>query len=473
MRLLLSLCLLAPLYAAAPEPLPVLIISGRNNHDWRTTTPYLRGVLAASGRFDVRVVEEPAGMTAATLALYRALVLDYNGPRWGGTAEAAVEEFVRSGKGLVVVHGASYAFGEREVLGDRHRRTGLREPPWPAFAKMTGAYWTEKPRSGHAPRHIFRVKFTGSHPISAGMGEGFEISDELYHFLRLSPDIRVLARAFDDPANGGTGKDEPVLWTLDYGKGRVFHTTLGHDVAAMTEPGFSVTFARGTEWAATGEVTLPPTLPPAADKDAVRVLVVTGGHAYPPSFDGVFEGLRELAVTVNPHPIAYRRDLRKRFDALVLYDSIKDLDEPQRKNLRDFVEAGKGVVVLHHAIVDFAQTWPWWYEEVVGGRYLPTSTFKHNQHLSVTVTEKHAVTRGVAPMRIIDETYKGMWISPAVKVLMKTDHPTADGPVVWVSPYEKSRVVYIKLGHGREAHEHPGYRQLVRNAILWSAGRLK
>ena len=244
--------------AAALDPAPVLIISGRNNHDWRTTTPFLRQVLNASGRFEVRVVEEPAGMTAATLAPYRALVLDYNGPRWGAAAESAVEEFVRSGKGLVVVHGASYAFGEREVLGDYQRRTGLREKPWPAFAKMTGAYWTETPRSGHAPRHIFKVKFTGDHPITRGMGEGFEISDELYHLLRLSPDMRVLARAFDDPAIGGTGKEEPVLWTLDYGKGRVFHTILGHDVAAMMEPGFSVTFARGTEWAATGEVTLPP-----------------------------------------------------------------------------------------------------------------------------------------------------------------------------------------------------------------------
>ena len=169
-----------------------------------------------------------------------------------------------------------------------------------------------------------------------------------------------------------------------------------------------------------------------------------------------------------PTPSPTAATCARRFDVLVLYDSIKDLDEPQRKNLRDFVEAGKGVVVLHHAIVDFAGTWPWWYEEVVGGRYLPTSTFKHDQQLSVTLVEKHPVTRGFAPMRLVDETYKGMWISPAVKVLLKTDHPTADGPVAWISPYEKSRVVYIKLGHGREAHEHPGYRQLVHNGILWS-----
>ena len=71
-----------------------------------------------------------------------------------------------------------------------------------------------------------------------------------------------------------------------------------------------------------------------------------------------------------------------------------------------------------------------------------------------------------------DETYKGMWISPDVKVLLKTDNPTSDGPVAWISPYAKSRVVYIQLGHGETAHLHPGYGTLVQDAIRWSAGRI-
>jgi type 1 glutamine amidotransferase len=75
-------------------------------------------------------------------------------------------------------------------------------------------------------------------------------------------------------------------------------------------------------------------------------------------------------------------------------------------------------------------------------------------------------------MRINDETYKGMWISPQVIVILKTDNPTSDGPVAWVSPFKDSRVVFIQLGHGELAHRHAGYRRLVRNAILWSGGRL-
>jgi type 1 glutamine amidotransferase len=165
---------------------------------------------------------------------------------------------------------------------------------------------------------------------------------------------------------------------------------------------------------------------------------------------------------------------------LVLYDSIQNLDDRQRANLRAFVETpGKGLVALHHSVVDFYE-WPWWYQEVVGGRYLlkadgglPASTYKHDEELRVTPVSKHPILRGVPPMHLWDETYKNMWISPKVEVLLKTDNPTSDGPVAWVSPYDKARVVCIQLGHGRTAHQYPAYQLLVRNAILWSAGKLE
>ena len=92
----------------------------------------------------------------------------------------------------------------------------------------------------------------------------FAEADELYHGLSLQPNIHILATAYDDPKNCakngkncGTGKDEPILWTLKYGSGRMFQTTLGHDVKALDSPGFRLTLVRGTEWAATGQVTIP------------------------------------------------------------------------------------------------------------------------------------------------------------------------------------------------------------------------
>ena len=64
--------------------------------------------------------------------------------------------------------------------------------------------------------------------------------------------MTVLATAYADPANRGTGFDEPMLMALHWGKGRIFHTTMGHDAAALSCVGFITTFQRGTEWAATG-----------------------------------------------------------------------------------------------------------------------------------------------------------------------------------------------------------------------------
>ncbi len=102
---------------------------------------------------------------------------------------------------------------------------------------------------------------------------------------------------------------------------------------------------------------------------------------------------------------------------------------------------------------------------------LPASTYKHDEELMVRVTAQHAVTAGIGALHLWDETYKGMWISPKVQVLLTTDNPTSDGPVAWISPYQKSRVVYVQLGHDRMAHVHPGYRALVWNAIRWAVGK--
>lgn len=483
MRMLVSLLVaLAATAGTSIDPSPffaagkirVLILSGRNNHDWQTTTPYLAQILRATGQVEVRVTHEPSGLNQAALAPYQVLVSDYNGPRWGPVAEAAVENFVRAGGGFVATHAASYAFGDMEILGDRHVRTGIHEAPWPAYAEIIGARWSSaEPRSGHGKRHLFHVKWTdGQHPIAVGAGDGFPISDELYHNLRMRPRAKVLATAFDAPEMNGTGKEEPIAWTRAFGQGRVFYTALGHDTAALSAPGFTIMFQRAVLWAAS--VSVPPVATPPA---ALRVMVVTGGHDYEPSFYSIFDGDPSLRVRVNPHPIAYRGDFRKNTDVLVLYDTIQDLPEDQRSNLRQFVESGKGVVVLHHALLDF-NSWEWWWRDVMAGRYLgkadgdqPASTYLHDVDIEATPVSDHPVLRGVPPLLIHDETYKHMWISKKVQVLLETTNPNSDGPLAWVSPYDKSRVVVIQLGHGSDAHRHPAYRQLVLNAIHWAAGR--
>jgi type 1 glutamine amidotransferase len=480
MRKSLSLLFAAALAASAAEPIRAVIFSGNNNHDWRTTTPLLRDILQKTGRFDVRVIEEPAGVTAATLAGFDVIVLDYQGPRWGAATERAVLDFVNRGKGLVAVHAASYAFGGLPVLGAGHKPTGLVEPAWKEYGDMLGAVWVTdpKPATGHGPRHLFTVEpGKPAHPVTNGL-EPFKIHDELYRNFRFRPGVNVIATAFDDPAYQGTGKNEPVLWTVNYGKGRVFHTILGHDIAAMQTPGFQASLARGAEWAATGAVTLPPQPAPLFAKDAVRVELITGGHDHDGTFYDVFEGNRDVRVTVNPHPDAFRKRVLKETDVIVLYDSVQELPEARKAVAKEFLESGKGMVVLHHAIVDFAD-WRWWWEEVVGGRYLlkpdlgmPASTYKHDQEMLVTVTGKHPITDGIGEFYISDETYKGMWRSPKITPLLATKHELNDPVVAWIAPYRKSRVVYIQLGHDRLSHQHPAFRALVHRAILWAAGRL-
>jgi type 1 glutamine amidotransferase len=219
--------------------------------------------------------------------------------------------------------------------------------------------------------------------------------------------------------------------------------------------------------------------PPQVSSPPIRALLITGGHDHPISFYTIFDSYKDsVHITVSSSAIAYAKDFRDKFDVLILYDFTRDLDESGKKNLRDFVEGGKGIVVLHHALLDY-QSWPWWYQEVVGGSYrlgptgnIPASTFKAGQPMSIT-PQKHPITVGIEPFGLTDETYKRMWIAPDVKPLLTTDCAASDPTIAWISPYPKSKVVYIQLGHGRGSFDNSSFRDIVHNAILWSADRLR
>ncbi len=236
--------------------LQALIITGQNIHDWRGTTPVLREILENTGKFEVRVTEEFRGATAASLAPYDLVILNYfdnKKPelRWGEATDSALLDYVKSGKGgLVVYHFSVAAF-----------------PGWLEFEKISGGNW--RPNNGHhSPKHDFTVKVTDAEPpITRGLPMTMpQSNDELYANLAWQPkgSYHVLATAWDDHAlyGGkarqpipGAGLDHPMLWTTQFGKGRVFVTALGHDVPAIRTETFMTTFVRGCEWAATGQVT--------------------------------------------------------------------------------------------------------------------------------------------------------------------------------------------------------------------------
>lgn len=265
----LMLCLALPNLSWAQAPkLKALIVDGQNNHNWKATTPVLRQILEDSGRFTVDVATSPSKETTGfrpTFKDYAVVVSNYNGAAWPKETQQDFEEFVSTGGGFVCVHAADNSF-----------------PDWPAYNEMIGlGGWggrTEKNgpyirfregkvvrdetagRGGsHGKQHEFVVEHVEvEHPILRGLAPMWKhAGDELYDRLRgPAKNLTLLAVAYSDPATGGTGEHEPILFTMSYGKGRVFHTTMGHSVEAMKCVGFGVTLQRGAEWVATGTVTL-------------------------------------------------------------------------------------------------------------------------------------------------------------------------------------------------------------------------
>ncbi|AGA31351.1 ThuA domain-containing protein [Singulisphaera acidiphila] len=446
----------SPLPNAQPGLVRVLILSGEGGQAWRETTPALRRILAETGRFDVKVSESPQGLNAQTLAGFDLLIDNGAGLTPGSDSEKAVARFVESGKGLLVAHGA---------LG----------------GSALPAFWPVQPGDGDIPlppvRFLEVTLAQPDHPIVRGMAP-FRTADTFPRGLLSSRASETIANAVDVQGTGDDRKS-PAIVVSRRGQGRFVYFALGHNLSAMHVPGFMTMFARGAEWAATGAVTLPAEPAPSRPAPgAVRGLLITGGHDHEASFYSLFEGYRDLDwLPVDASTTAFRNDLRNKYDVVIMYDFTRDMDDLGKKNLRDFVESGKGVVVLHHALLNY-QAWPWWYEEVVGGRYrlspegkTPSSSVKDHQQISVTPQGEHPVTAGIEPFQITDEAYKRMWISDRVRPLLTTDNPACDPLLAWIGPSDKSRVVVIQLGHGHTAFGHPSYRTLVHNAILWAAGK--
>lgn len=303
----------APASQDTPQTIKALIVTGQSDHNWETSSTVLRQILKDTGLFKVDVaLSPPAGGDLKNFrpnfSSYKLVVLNYIGGPWPPAAQKSFVEYVKSGGGVIVYHSAGNAF-----------------PGWPEYNEIIGlggwgnrnekagpyVFWKDgqilrDPRPGiagyYATPHEFQVINRDiSHPITAGLPPRWmHAKDELYSLLRgPAKNLSVLATAYSAPEKSGTGRHEPVLFTVNYGAGRIFHTTLGHagnddPLPALECVGFIVTFQRGAEWAATGRVTQKISGDfPATDLDAPTPADVMRWPGYrPPSLESI---LKELA----------------------------------------------------------------------------------------------------------------------------------------------------------------------------------
>jgi len=317
--LLATICS-APLYAAPVpakvDPIPVLLVDGQSGgpyHDWQLTTAVLKKELEDAGIFSVTVATSPKfgedfSNFKPEFSKYRVIVLNYDAPDWPADLREQLENYVKNGGGLVIVHAADNSFpdwaGYNEMIGigGWRNRTEKAGPMW--YFKDGKLVSDDSPGSAgaHGNRLPFQVETRApEHPIMKGLPHVWmHGADELYGTLRgPGQNMTVLATAHSDPANHGSGHDEPMLMVLSYGKGRIFHTTMGHDVAALSCAGFITTYQRGAEWAATGRVTQKvPADFPTAGSESLRVDIAKMDPAFvngPPQFNP-FDGLANSAL---------------------------------------------------------------------------------------------------------------------------------------------------------------------------------
>ena len=282
--------------ACADGKIKALIVDGQNNHNWKAMTPFMKVQLEKTGLFEVEVSTTPPRTPKPPKNLpppkkkeaeeaareirrkfevqwaswrpkfkeFNVVISNYNGEPWPEPVEQAFVQYVSSGGGFLVVHAANNSFPDwseyNKIIGlggwgGRNEKHG----PLVYFDQGGQLVRDDRPGRGgsHGPQHEFTmVVRDSSHPVTRGMPKAWKHArDELYDSLRgPAVNMKILATAWSEKSK----RHEPMMMTIDYGKGKVFHTPMGHENGqALQCIGFVTVMNRACEWLATGKVTLP------------------------------------------------------------------------------------------------------------------------------------------------------------------------------------------------------------------------